>query len=166
MPPVVTLALVHLVASHDALVALERTTSVGPLVGRRRTADYAALARQVARHAQPLLPATLDPTRVELVAAARTHAAALAASLTATVRRTLTVCRDVVDVGDAGVEVSTPCDDPRCPGCLALRAELDVVADEHRDAWVAALEARLDAWPTTPPSLPWQLDHEPAAEAA
>jgi len=52
-----------------------------------------------------------------------------------------------------------------CEHCLTTEAELRSWADEHRAAAVEHQERAFEVWPVAPPTVPWQLDHEPEAEA-
>lgn len=72
---------------------------------------------------------------------------------------------DIVDLGDVGVRVPAHACDDACELCPAARAELDALADEHRAAAVEHQERAFEVWPVAPPTLPWQLDHEPSAAA-
>lgn len=94
--------------------------------------------------------------------AARAASAALSASLTMTVRRTLSLrgCPCCHELRDARAFE----EDGACERC---HIALDEIAAEQHASARAAFEAELEHWPVAPPDLPWQRDAEqPFALAA
>lgn len=105
-----------------------------------------------------VLAATLVPCDRAALPAARSHAAALRASLQMTARRTLThrVCPCCAELRDARSFEG----DGVCELC---HIDLDGIAAAQHEAALASIEAELDAWPVVPPAMPWQGDADGAS---
>ena len=104
------------------------------------------------------LAATLVPCDRAALPAARSHAAALRASLQMTARRTLThrVCPCCAELRDARSFEG----DGVCELC---HIDLDGIAAAQHEAALASIEAELDTWPVVPPAMPWQGDADGAS---
>lgn len=163
----------------DTFFRLRSAAAVLP--GWGREVNYLALYNRASADAQRLLRGAEVPERDRraVIGLARARAAAAVASLDmagrfALARRGASPSAASPDPGgDPRFDARASDVDPHhayvegcaCEHCLTTEAELRAWADEHRAAAVEHQEGAFEVWPVAPPTVPWQLDHEPAAPA-
>lgn len=152
----------------DTFFRLRSAAAVLP--GWGREVNYLALYNRASADAQRLLRGAEVPERDRraVIGLARARAAAVVASLDMAGRFALALRADPRPRPPAPCDADPPhayVDGCGCEHCLTTEAELRSWADEHRAAAVEHQERAFEVWPVAPPTVPWQLDHEPAAEA-